>query len=209
MQKAIWAVLALVYGVFYIWFNPLSGPLTEEEVAHYLSAMEGRDGEIERLETLRTFLEGDDGEPFYMLNLITLNETPKPMDGVEPGQTSQQILNKYTADHMLPEMLKRGSMPLMFGDRNGPTVELWGVERDRNWQSVGLVRYRSRRDMMEIVTGPGFGDAHIFKAAAMEKTVAFPTNTNVLNPNVVVPMLLLIIGLFFTNLTRRKQSSGG
>lgn len=209
MRKWIWAALVLVYGAFYVWFNPLSGPLSAQEVEHYIGIIDSRGADSERVNTLRAFLEGDDGQPFYMLNLITLNDTPKAVDGVEPGQSSQQILDKYTADHMIPEMLKRGSMPMMFGARTGPTMELWGVESDRNWQSVGLVRYRSRRDMMEIVTGPGFKDAHVFKAAAMAKTVAFPTDTNILNPNVLVPLVLLVIGLFATTLIRNKQSSGG
>jgi hypothetical protein len=39
---------------------------------------------------------------------------------------------------------------------------------------VGLVRYRSRRDVMEISTNPAFADAHPFKTAAMAKTIAIP-----------------------------------
>jgi hypothetical protein len=40
---------------------------------------------------------------------------------------------------------------------------------------MGYVRYRSRRDMMELATNPRFLDAHPFKAAAMPATFSFPT----------------------------------
>jgi hypothetical protein len=40
---------------------------------------------------------------------------------------------------------------------------------------VGLVRYRSRRDMIEIATAPAFRDAYKFKGSAMEKTIAIPS----------------------------------
>ena len=45
---------------------------------------------------------------------------------------------------------------------------------DPGWSFSGVVRYRSRRDMIELATDPAFGPAHAYKIAAMPRTLAFP-----------------------------------
>ena len=45
------------------------------------------------------------------------------------------------------------------------------------WYTGALVRYRSRRDLLEIVTDPEFRGRHHFKVAALDKTIAYPIET--------------------------------
>ncbi len=52
---------------------------------------------------------------------------------------------------------------------------MWNVERDPGWSFMRYMRYRSRRDLIELVTAPGFVAAHPFKTAAMPNTFSFPT----------------------------------
>ena len=52
-----------------------------------------------------------------------------------------------------------------------------GVENAETWDTGALVRYRSRRDLLDIVTNPDFGGRHHFKVAALEKTIAYPIET--------------------------------
>jgi len=40
---------------------------------------------------------------------------------------------------------------------------------------MGYMRYRSRRDLVELVIAPDFFAAHPFKKAAMPNTFSFPT----------------------------------
>jgi hypothetical protein len=56
----------------------------------------------------------------------------------------------------------------------------------------GLVRYRSRRDFLEIVTDPAFSGKHHFKAAALEKTIAFPVEPdfNLGDPRLLIGLLI-------------------
>ena len=49
-----------------------------------------------------------------------------------------------------------------------------GIEDAEQWSSVGIVRYRSRRDILAIALDPAFGTEHDFKLAALAKTIAVP-----------------------------------
>jgi hypothetical protein len=60
------------------------------------------------------------------------------------------------------------------GAAAAPALDVWGIEGAERWDQAGLMRYRSRRDLMEIASNPAFQGPHEFKIAAMNKTVAFP-----------------------------------
>jgi hypothetical protein len=74
----------------------------------------------------------------------------------------------------MPEVLKRGGHPAFAAPAAGDYVEHWGVEADPGWTFSGIIRYRSRRDMMILATDPRFDDAHAYKIAAIANTLAFP-----------------------------------
>jgi hypothetical protein len=76
--------------------------------------------------------------------------------------------------HMYPALFRRACHPVLAGPVVGRALDLWGIENGERWSLVGLVRYRSRRDVMEISTDPAFRDAHQFKTAAMQQTIAIP-----------------------------------
>ena len=48
------------------------------------------------------------------------------------------------------------------------------AEGMETWTQGAGMRYRSRRDLLEIATNPAFRGSHEFKVAAMRKTIAFP-----------------------------------
>ena len=76
--------------------------------------------------------------------------------------------------HMYPAMFRRAVPSGARGPVVARALDLWGIENAERWTMVGLVRYRSRRDVIEIATNPAFADAHPFKTAAMAKTIAIP-----------------------------------
>lgn len=61
---------------------------------------------------------------------------------------------------------------------------------------AGLFRYRSRRDMMDIVVNPAFGDSHVYKIAAMDKTVAYPIDPwfQLGDPRLFLALVLAVVG---------------
>lgn len=204
MRTAIWIILVVLYGGFWFWFNGTAGKLTPAEVAYYMEQIEARpNADPKRIATMRALLESDDGKPIYVLNLIKMADEAKPIDGVDTGVSGEEALNRYMQDHMLPEMLKRGSMPVALGQAVGGYIDMLGVEKDEDWTTFGIVRYRSRRDMMDIAMHPNFAGAHKYKMAAMEKTFAFPTHPTMITPNHIVPLVLLLIGLISTRFVRK------
>ena len=65
-----------------------------------------------------------------------------------------------------------------------------------SWTAAAGMRYRSRRDMLEIAMNPEFEAAHKFKVAAMRKTIAFPIDPwfHLGDPRLLLALLLLVIG---------------
>ena len=154
MRRSIWlwSILAALYLGFRLWYDGGGGPLTPEEVQHYVAILEERGTPPARIENLREFLASDTGSDFVMANFIHLQD--------QPG--AQAELDRYMA-HMYPAMFARAGHPVLAGPVVAGAVDLWGIENAERWSMVGLVRYRSRRDMIEIATDPAFRDAHQFK----------------------------------------------
>jgi hypothetical protein len=71
-----------------------------------------------------------------------------------------------------------------------------GVTGADNWTMGALMRYRSRRSLMEIVTNPAFMGSHEFKLAALDKTIAYPIEMNLYYSD-----LRLVLGLLLLSVT--------
>ena len=71
------------------------------------------------------------------------------------------------------------------------------------------MRYRSRRDMLEIVTNPAFQGSHEFKVAAIDKTVAFPVDPwySLGDPRILLFLVFLVIGLTASWRSERAKNS--
>ena len=84
----------------------------------------------------------------------------------------------------------------MFGDAAHTALDIMNAPGMEQWTRGALMRYRSRRDMMDISTNPAFSGSHDFKIAAMEKTIAFPLDPwmQLGDPRLVLGLLLGLIG---------------
>ena len=195
--KWIWAVLATVYLAFFSWYTSFGGPLTPEEIDHYVAliAESGEQRGPEREAMLRGFLENDTGDDFVMVNVIEMHATPLQVKGVEPGETSEDVLAKYMA-YMIPALFVRASHPVLYGTASSPALEMFGVEGMREWTTGAGMRYRSRRDMMDIATNPAFQGSHEFKIASINKTIAFPIDPwmHLGDPRLLLALTLALVG---------------
>jgi len=198
----VWLVLSLLYMAFFCWYTSFGGPLSEEEIAHYRGVIE----EIARLQedparvdVWMHFMQADTGDDFVMINVIDMRETPLQVPGVEPGETSDEVVAKYTAP-FLGRALLSAAHPVMLGFAAAPAIDLWGLEGARDWDQGGLVRYRSRRDLLkqlESIRAEGGDGIHAFKIAAMEKTIAYPLDPwyQLGDPRFVFGLVFAVIGL--------------
>ena len=205
-RMKIWLLPALFFALFLSWYTPSGGPLSSAEVDNFIVKMEANGSSPEAIAMIRQFGEEDTGKHFIMINNIDYNETPGNVAGAAPGENAQQLMDRYMG-HMIPAMLSRGSHPVMMGPAAYRSMDVIGVEGVDIWDMGGLVRYRSRRDFLEIVTDPAFSGKHHFKAAALEKTIAFPVEPdfNLGDPRLLIGLLLLAL----TALADARRSSQG
>ena len=193
----IWLILALLYAAFFLWYTSLGGPLTDEEITHYIGiAHRGEPAPSpEQIARLRKFMEEDTGDDFVMVNIIDMYETPLQIEGVEPGETSDEVLAKYM-DYMLPELLSRASHPVLYGEAALTAMDIMNADGMEEWTRGAGMRYRSRRDLLEIAGNSEFASSHKFKVAAMRKTIAFPIDPwfQLGDPRLVLALLLGLIG---------------
>lgn len=180
----IWGLAAALYGIFRLWYDNWRGRLTLAEIEHYLGMLEGRtDTTPEARANLRRFLDADDGRDFVMFNIVKATQAPvaDPISGEQvPGVS---LLQRYSR-HFMPVLIKNGGHPAIVRRKIGPYLDSWATEPDPGWTIIGLMRYRSRRDMMNLVVDPQFARHHPDKLAGTLATFSFPT----------APMLELYVG---------------
>ncbi len=193
---AIWGAAALLYGAFWLWYVGIPRPLTAAEIDAHLAQISASNLAIDpaRLATVREFLEADDGGEFFMLNLVRLQDGDVTAPGESQPRPAREVLDGYTS-HFMPALFRRAGHPAFFGRAAARYVEHWGVEPDPGWSFAAAIRYRSRRDMIELVTDPRFAGAHAFKNAGMSATLAFPTAPGfvVLGPKIWVGLALALV----------------
>jgi hypothetical protein len=207
--RLTWAALGLLYLAFFSWYTSFEDPLSEAEVERYLALlMKARPDASPEIEAIvREFLETDTGDDFVMWNNIEMRETPLPVEGVEPGETSSEVLAKYM-EYMTPALFARACHPVIIGKAASAAPEMFGVEGVRNWTTAAGMRYRSRRDMLEIATNPAFQGSHEFKSAALNKTFAFPIDPwfQLGDPRLLLALVFLVVGLGVSWLGARSQA---
>ena len=208
----IWISLLVIYAGFFLWYTDIGGKLDKEEIEFFLEKLEERtsansaDPETynSQKNLIKRFMEEDTGRQFLMVNNIDMDDDPEDVEGAEPGESAERLLDRYM-EHMYAQLLKRACHPVFAGNAVHPSMDLVGIEGAEIWDQAALMRYKSRRAFMEIVTHPNMGSKHAFKVAAMEKTIAYPVETVIYlsDPRLLLALILIILGLFLQN--RVKQ----
>lgn len=190
----LWLFSAAIYALFALWYTDFGGPMSTTEVDNWVEKMNAKGSDPELINYLEGFLRNDTGRQFLMLNAVEMNPNPPHVEGAEPGETADQLMNRYLA-HILPELLQRASHPAFLGDAVFSAVDIVGIENAESWDSGALFRYRSRRSFSEILAHPNLGASHDFKIAALNKTIAYPIETSFYlgDPRLILGLLLLAI----------------
>jgi len=203
-----WLVLIAVYGAFFLWYTDLGGKLNSDEIETYLVKLQENSkakgisspAELEMskatFKRVEKFMREDSGKQFLMVNNIDMSENPEDIEGAQPGETANQLMDRYM-EHMYPELLKRASHPIFVGNSVLQAVDIVGIENAEDWDSIALMRYKSRRAFMEVVSNPKILGKHEFKVAALDKTIAYPVETFLYlsDPRMLLAFILIILGL--------------
>lgn len=201
-----WLILGAVYIGFFFWYTDMGGKLSQEEIQIFIKKHEQNiinDGvspdseEFQlRIDLLKRFMEEDNGKQFIMVNNIEMNKNPGDVVGANPGESADQLMSRYM-EYMWPNLLKRASHPIFMSNAVYQSMDLVGIEGAETWDQAALMRYKSRRTMMEIVTNPNMMNRHGFKIAALQKTIAYPVEPFGFysDMRLIFGMLIAIVGL--------------
>lgn len=193
-RTKVWLIPALIYTLFCFWYTDFGGPLSDAEVNRFIATMKTNGSDPDVIAFIETFALQDSGRQFLMVNNIDMNENPPPVESAEPGESASSLMARYM-EHMIPALLYRACHPVLMGSAVYPAMDLVGIEGAENWDQAALFRYRSRRDLLEIVTNPAFNAKHHFKTAALDKTIAYPIETNLYigDPRLLLGLILLAL----------------
>ena len=204
----IWIGIVVIYAGFFFWYTDIGGKLDEEEIEFFLEKIEenasANSVDLIQISFIKRFMEEDTGRQFLMVNNIDMDEDPEDVEGAEPGESAESLLDRYM-EHMYSQLLKRACHPVFAGYAIHPSMDIVGIEGAEIWDQAALMRYKSRRAFMEVVTHPNMLSKHDFKVAALEKTIAYPVETALYlsDPRFLLALILIILGLFLQN--RVKQ----
>lgn len=171
------AIPIVLYLLFLFWYGGWGKPLTQAEVESLLAEMKRRAGkespsdESPLLNQFRELTKNDDGREFYMVNLLKFRQKALYPAGSSFGDDPMAANARYSRA-ILPLLLKHGGHPIFLGPVQGRFLHPNGAD---DWDQVGIVRYRSRRDMLKMAIEVAEPGVDIHKWAALEKTQVFPT----------------------------------
>lgn len=178
--------------VFCLWYDRWPRrKLSAEETERFMARMhagrpENRPEDLERFRRFQALAESDDGREFYMVNFIRYRKDGSPGD-----------VPKSHADYMRAwgRVAIRRASHLIY--RGKPALKLFGAPDDKSWDAVAIMRYRSRRDLLEIVTDPVFSKDSSLKNVSVEYTDVYPTSVAYIIASPRLLLFLVLIPLFF------------
>ena len=181
----IWLIALLTYALFYCWYIGFRSRVTPAEIERTMAILDAGLVDETRKSHLRHFLANDDGKDFVMVNLLEL---------AKPRKESSKNLNAYQKI-FLGQLLRAAGHPILIARAASGNVENVACQEFDNWTAAGMVRYRSRRDLMEILPATIGSEHHELKLSALDKTFAFPASPwfVVGGPKLLVPLLIALI----------------
>jgi hypothetical protein len=181
-------VMTALFIMVWVWQNPgmIRSRLGAPEIAQFMSRVERLpfpgDERPEVLKRLRTWLESDDGRPFYMLNLMRyypeLRRLPNAPDFKGTPQESNARYEAVTRSMLL----RVGGYPLFAGTPHGKNLLEHDAALD-DWSRLLLVRYPSRRAFVKLLTNPAYPEIEPYKLMALQ-VVLTPTTAELVVPSV-------------------------
>ena len=188
---------------FLAWYDGWGqGPLTSTELDEYLAKVPRQAVFHDMADRLRRFGEGDDGQEFYMLNLNRYEHAEGESRGDVPAAYQEY------SNAVIGMVLKNAGHPVYVG--KFPAYRIVGETADAGWDEVILVRYRSRRDFISMVTSDEYQAIARVRAGGIEYAEVGPTMSRVsaTTPRLVVALLLVMLAWAADALLRKASRSG-
>lgn len=197
-------LIGLLLVIFLVWYSPGAQRLSKQEVDALIGQIQSQSktpGGQHDIPALKQFLNEDDGQPFYTVNLYKYYDQaqyqygsglPKELEG-----SGREAFDRFS-EVMVGLLVKHASHPIFGSD--------WMDKNITGWDRLVIVRYRSRRDIAQIFASDAFAQASSHKWAGLEK------NQRLLVQGLHIPelilvaagLLLILLGLGFMYMARYK-----
>jgi uncharacterized protein (DUF1330 family) len=192
-------IFLLLFLMFLSWYDGWGkSPLTQGEIDEYIANITDEAALSEMKARLRTMATDDDGTEFFMLNLNRYDYAT--------GESEEDVPAAYQAysEAVISMVLKNAGHPVYLG--KFPAYQLVGDSAEANWHSVILVRYRSRRDFISMVTSDAYQDIAEVRAGGIDYAEVTPTlsGLNISTPRLMVFLLLLVPALLVDRVLKRR-----
>jgi hypothetical protein len=199
--------LGALYAAFVLWYGGHGSPMTKAESDALFAKIEERaKNEPKRdggklLDELRTVAAADDGNEFFMVNLIRYRPKAVYPPGFNFDEDALAADRRYN-EAIVPYLLKHGGVPVFLAEPEGRFID---EPNDPEWHRVAIVRYRSRRDFLEMVADIAGQNVGVHKWASIEKTQVFPTRTrfSFVSVRMFVGVQLALLGLLVHAILKR------
>ena len=203
-RQLLMSILTIPLLVLVAWYHGGSEPLSGDEVEFYLSSIGEQDqnpGGRHDFKALRNFLENDDGQPFYTVNLYNYHPKAHYELGSEYSNKFLDDSGRAAFDRFSKVMIK-----LLASHASHPIFGSEWMDDSSDWDRLVIVRYRSRRDIAKIFASDEFADASEHKWAALVD------NERLLVQGLHIPsvylialiMILLIYVVYFLHWRQRR-----
>jgi len=195
----IWGAALFVYLLFLAWHENWIGALKPDEIAAFTARLAADDNLDDALRAnLIKFMQDDEGDEFFMLNMLALHKGKIADPDTGAPVSAVALLNKYFRP-FIGKLFRRAGYPAITGAVVGDYIDAWNTSANPGWSGNGLIRYRSRRDLMLAATDPSFAAGHKYKQAALAVTFAVPVGGQIgffVSPRIWVALLVLLAAAF-------------
>jgi hypothetical protein len=202
-----WSFFILINLSFSVWNGYFSKALSQEEINHYSAILHEKNPEIS-LNDYKEILSNDKGEPIYMVNVIKYFDHTSATNLKDKNSDSKKVAKPYR-DYVGKFLIQRGSYPIFIGKASGGTAASWGVSKDdsQGWSEAVIVRYKNIRTLLQMASNSTFQKKFTYKVAALEKTIAYPTDAKLIMGGLFVNVLFcsLSISLLFQLIINKKR----
>ena len=121
---------------------------------------------VEYAMSMAMMLPEDDG-PVWMVNLMKYREVADYADGRESAISGRDADDAYSP---LDSLAAVGAAPVFFGD-----VDQQLLGDATTWDRIGVVKYPTRKALIDMQSLPSFQKSHHHKDAGMESTIVIGT----------------------------------
>ncbi|MEH6584019.1 MAG: hypothetical protein V7754_18945 [Halioglobus sp.] len=179
--------IIIVFMYWYQWGTRILSPSDVNDYMGVIEAQTQKPGAKHDLHVLRKFLSEDDGKPFYTVNLYKFHAVAEYPEASGFSGTGEQAYDRFSSV-MISLMVKRGSHPV-YGSH-------WVDQANSDWDRIVIVRYRSRRDLIDLFATDDFAEASLHKWASLREHERMLVQAlHIPNGITIIAMITIFIGI--------------